>query len=97
MKEITLGQYYPVKSIVHSLDPRTKILATIFVIVLTFISKSYLGLFICALYIFLANFIGKIPFRKMLSSLKAVSFIIAFTFLLNMFFSKRARKSSLWA
>lgn len=92
MKEITLGQYYPVKSIIHSLDPRTKILATVFVIILTFISKTYAGLCICALFILLVNFLGKIPFKKMLSSLKAVSFIIVFTFLLNMFFFKEGKE-----
>ena len=27
MRDITIGQYYPVESIVHSLDPRTKLMS----------------------------------------------------------------------
>ncbi len=96
MKEITLGQYYPVKSIIHSLDPRTKILNTIFIIVLTFISKTYVGLSICASLALIIAFLGKIPFKKILSSLKAVSFIIAFTFLLNIFFFKEGKVIFQW-
>ena len=88
MKEITLGQYYPVKSVIHSLDPRTKILATVLIIAFTFVSKTYLGLLICALFIALVTILGKIPFKKVFSSLKAVGFIIVFTFLLNTFFFK---------
>lgn len=91
MKEITLGQYYPVKSPVHSLDPRTKILATVFLIAATFICKTFVGLCICALFICFIAIMGKIPFNKMLSSLKAVYFILIFTFLLNMFFFKEGK------
>ena len=96
MREITLGQYYPVKSLVHSLDPRTKILATVILIASTFICKTFLGLLICALFICIVAFIGKIPFRKMLSSLKAVYFILIFTFLLNVFFFKDGQALFSW-
>lgn len=96
MREITIGQYYPVESIIHSLDPRTKILSTILLIVFTFITGTYVGLGICASMILLITVLGKIPFRKVLKSLKAVSFIIAFTFLLNMFFFKEGEVIFQW-
>lgn len=96
MREITIGQYYPVKSIVHSLDPRTKILATIFIIVFAFICSTYVGLGICASIILLVTFLGKIPLKKVLKSLKAVSFIIAFTFILNVFFFQEGESIFKW-
>ncbi|MBR2861427.1 MAG: energy-coupling factor transporter transmembrane protein EcfT [Clostridia bacterium] len=86
MKDITLGQYYPVKSPVHSLDPRTKIILTVLLIVFVFISKTFAGLGICALFILLVDFIARIPLKNLLKSLKAIGFIIFFTFLLNLFF-----------
>lgn len=43
LKDITLGQYYPVESPVHRLDPRVKILLTIAFIVGVFLAKSLLG------------------------------------------------------
>ena len=92
MKEITIGQYYPVDSFVHSLDPRTKIVATILIIAFTFVCKTFAGLLISALFVFLVAFIGKIPFNKLLSSLKAIYFILIFTFLLNMLFIKQGNE-----
>ncbi len=88
MKEITIGQYYPVKSAIHALDPRTKILCAILIIAFTFVSKTFLGLFACALFVLAITFISHVPFKKMLSGLKAIWFILLFTFVLNVFFLK---------
>ncbi len=86
MKDITLGQYYPVKSFIHSLDPRTKILSTVLLIILTFICSTFAGLLMCALFIVFMTVTAHIPFGKMLGGLKAIYFILLFTFILNMFF-----------
>ena len=88
MKEITIGQFYPINSLIHSLDPRTKILGTILLIAFTFISKTFAGLLISALFILVIALIGKIPLKKLFASLKAIYFILVFTFLLNAFFIK---------
>lgn len=96
MREITIGQYYPVNSVVHSLDPRTKILLTVIFIVATFLSKTFLGLLICALFILGVAILAKIPFKKLFASLKAVYFILIFTFLLNMFFFKEGEVIFSW-
>ena len=37
-REITLGQYYPVDSVVHRLDPRTKLFGTMVFIASLFIA-----------------------------------------------------------
>ncbi len=44
IRDITLGQYYPGESIVHRLDPRIKIIATIAYIVALFIADSFIGI-----------------------------------------------------
>ena len=41
LKDITLGQYFPGHSLVHRLDPRTKILAVVIYIVALFLAKSF--------------------------------------------------------
>lgn len=96
MKEITIGQYYPVESFIHSLDPRTKILATILLIAFIFVSKTFAGLLISALFVLAFAIIGKIPLKKLLSSLKAIYFILIFTFLLNAFFIKDGETIFSW-
>ena len=41
LKDITLGQYFPGNSIVHRLDPRTKLIAVVLYIVALFLAKSF--------------------------------------------------------
>ena len=88
MKEITLGQFYPVESIVHRLDPRTKILGVMVIIALSFVAKTFLGLAVSLLFILIAGMLARVPFMKLFSSLKAIWFLLLFTFLLNCFFTK---------
>ncbi len=40
MRSITLGQYYPARSLIHSLDPRTKVILAMLYIVCSFVCKS---------------------------------------------------------
>ena len=87
MKNITLGQYYPVDSWVHRLDPRTKILLTIAMIVAVFMVHSLVGYAIVLGFIYLSARMSKIPFRMLVKGVKALRFILILTFLMNLFFS----------
>lgn len=44
LTDITLGQYYPGSSVIHGLDPRAKILATLLFIAAIFFAESMLSL-----------------------------------------------------
>ena len=85
LRDITLGQYYAKESVLHRLDPRTKIIGTIVFIVVLFLAKDAIGFLVCAG--FLAAVIGMsgIPLSYILRGLKPILFILAFTFLLNIF------------
>ena len=48
LREITLGQYYPVDSLLHRLDPRVKLAGTFLFLIALFIVNSWTA------YIFLA-------------------------------------------
>lgn len=88
MKSISLGQYYPADSLIHRLDGRTKILlATIFIISVFFCQSlaSFAALLILTLIIVL---ISKIPLKVVLRSLRAIVFILVFTFIINIFLTK---------
>ena len=43
IRDITIGQYYPVKSRIHSLDPRVKIICTLLFLVSLFVQSSRNG------------------------------------------------------
>jgi len=83
---LTIGQYYPTKSIVHDLDSRTKILATVLYIVAIFVAKGIVGYGICTLFLGCAIFKSNVPFKMLLRGLKSIIIIIIFTVVLNMLF-----------
>ena len=76
---LTIGQYYPTKSIIHDLDSRTKILATILYIVAIFVAKGIVGYGICTLFLGYAIFKSNVPFKMLLRGLKSIIIIIIFT------------------
>ena len=87
MKNITLGQYYPVDSWVHRLDPRTKILLTIAMIVAVFMVRSLVGYALVLGFVYLTARMAKIPFKMLVKGVRALRFILILTFLLNLFFN----------
>ncbi len=86
IKDITIGQYFPGKSVIHRLDPRIKILLTTLYIVMLFMAKGFVGLTLGIVYLVIAFTLSRIPFRMMLKSIKPILPIIIFTGLLNLFF-----------
>ena len=86
LNDVTFGQYYPVKSFVHKLDPRMKLLALIAYIVLLFCADNFYSLFACAIVLFAAIIASRVPFGRVLKSIKAIIFILIFTSVLNLFF-----------
>ena len=43
IRDITIGQYYPAKSVIHKLDPRTKLFGTLVFIISVFLFHSIAG------------------------------------------------------
>ena len=87
MKNITLGQYYPVDSWVHRLDPRTKILLTVAMIVAVFMVHGLVGYALVLGFVYLSARMARIPFKMLVKGVKALRFILILTFLLNLFFN----------
>ena len=85
LNNITLGQYYPVDSPVHRLDPRIKLILTIAYIVSVFIAESFAGYALLLGWIFFVCRLSQIPFKMVLKGLKPLRIIIILTFLLNLF------------
>ncbi len=83
MLDITLGQYYPGNSFIHRLDPRTKILTTLILIVAVFLANSAIGYAtLCAMVLFIIAVSG-LPFMLVLKSVKPLLFIIVLTLVLH--------------
>ena len=87
LNNITLGQYYPVDSPVHRLDPRIKLILTIVFIVVVFMAKTFLGYALILGFVYMTSRLANVPFRMLLRGLKPLRLIILLTFLLNLFFT----------
>ncbi len=88
MKGISFGQYYPADSVIHRLDPRTKVILTVLYIVLTFLCKSAISFGILLLSAIVIVLLSKIPLGTVLRSLRAILFIVIFTSVINIFATK---------
>ena len=87
LNNITMGQYYPVDSKVHRLDPRIKLILTIVFIVIVFMAKTFLGYALILGFVWMTSRLANVPFRMLLRGLKPLRLIIILTFLLNLFFT----------
>ena len=85
IKDITLGQFYPKESKIHSLDARTKIIGTVVYLVALFLVNNFLGFAIAALALVTVVAISKVPFKFITKGLKPIMILIIFTMLVNMF------------
>ena len=96
LKDITLGQFFPGKTVVHRLDPRTKLILVVVYIVALFSAKWIVtyGLMLAALCGIIAA--SKINPKVILRSLKPLLFIIALTGILNLFYTQGEPLVEFW-
>lgn len=87
LKDITFGQYFDSKSLLHRTDPRLKIVLMIALIVFIFVSGNIFSLSLSAVFVFSVLFISKVPFKMYLKNMKAILPVLIFTAVLNMFYS----------
>ena len=86
LKEITLGQYFPGKSVLHKMDPRMKIILLTCYVVFIFLTKNYISLAIMAVSVLGVLTLSKVSPKLYFKSVKAIIFIVIFTSALNLFY-----------
>ena len=85
LKDITLGQYFPLDSIVHKMDARYKIIITMIFLVMLFWGQHPTALIAGFLFVIAATALSKIPPKMVIKSLKPIIPILVITGLLNLF------------
>ena len=96
IRDITIGQYYPGKSVLHRLDPRMKLVLTFALIVVIFLCKSFFSLGLIALATVAAAALSKGPAKMILKSLKPIVIILIFTAVLNIFYTQGGKTYFEW-
>ena len=88
LKDITLGQYFPGKTFLHRLDPRTKLILVIVYIVALFLAVWFFSYGLVLAFLVLSAAIARIKPKALLSGMKPLMIIIVFTGLLNIFYTQ---------
>lgn len=96
LKDITFGQYFSSNSVIHRLDPRTKILLLIVDVIFLFLTKNMWSLLICAFQIAFILVLSKVPFRMFLKNIKTILPIIIFTTVINLFYGNGQAIITVW-
>ncbi len=88
MKNISLGQYYPGNSIIHRSDPRMKLILAFVYIIYSFLARNIIsfGLLLASAILLIA--LSRIPASLILRSIRPILFILAFTVVINIFWTK---------
>ncbi len=84
IREITIGQYYDEESVIHRLDPRVKLVATLVYIISIFVVNNIFGYALVALFLCVCVFLSHVPVRYIIKGLKPVMIILLITILFNM-------------
>ena len=87
LKDITLGQYFPGNSVIHRLDPRTKLIMTVLYIVALFLAVNWISYGLMLLFLLVCIRISGIPFKSIVRGMKPLVIIVIFTGILNLFYT----------
>lgn len=87
LRDITLGQYYPVDSCIHRLDPRTKLAGTFLFLISLFVTSSIPGYMLATIALAVCIRLSRVPFGFITRGLKAVLVILLISVSFNMFFT----------
>ena len=88
LKDITLGQYFPGNSIVHRLDPRTKLIMLVVYIVALFMATGWVAYGLLFVGLVWVIKLSTIPVKSIVKGMKPLVLILVFTGILNLFFTQ---------
>ena len=83
---ITIGQYFPGRSLVHRMDPRVKLVLTFAYIVAVFIPRNWVGMGLAAGFLVFSVALSRLPLKLVWKSVKPILPLVLFTSVINIFF-----------
>jgi len=96
IRDITIGQYYKTNSVIHALDPRVKLVATIIFIISLFVFDEPVGFAVAAVFLAIAIVLSKVPFSYIVRGLKPIMMLLAITVVFNLFMIEGETAVKIW-
>ena len=88
LDKMIIGRYVPADSLMHKMDPRAKLLLVFLFVCVVFLANNVVSYGLLAVFTILLISLSKIPLRYLYNGLKPIFFLIVFTFLLHILFTK---------
>lgn len=88
MDKLILGQYIPGESLIHRLDPRTKLIASVWFIILIFMASGWWTYGLLIAMVLLAARLSEIPISYYINGLKPLTLLILITVIFQLMFSQ---------
>ncbi|TDL85062.1 energy-coupling factor transporter transmembrane protein EcfT [Vibrio vulnificus] len=88
LDKMIIGRYVPANSLMHKMDPRAKLLLVFLFVCVVFLANNVVSYGLLAVFTVLLISLSKIPLRYLYNGLKPIFFLIVFTFLLHILFTK---------
>ena len=85
LRDITLGQYYPVDSVLHRLDPRTKLFGTLVYIISLFAAGGAAAYGLAAVFLAAAIRLSRVPVKFIVRGLKSILILLLISVSFNLF------------
>ncbi len=96
LRDITIGQFFPAKSVIHRLDPRVKLFGTVLFIVSLFIGTNPLVYGLAVAFILICIKLSKVPFKYIVRGLKSIIFILLLSLVFNLFLTDGRPLITIW-
>ncbi len=96
LREITIGQYYPVDSVLHRMDPRTKLFGTMVYIVSLFLADNVWCYLAAAVFLAAVIRLSHVPLSFMVRGLKAILFLLLISVSFNLFLTEGEELFRIW-
>jgi len=97
LKDITLGQFFPGKSILHKLDARFKIILMLAFVVFVFFAENLISFAYLLILVILMAVLSRISVKVIFQGLKPIVMISIFTAIINLFWSTGEHLVFEWA
>lgn len=96
LRDITLGQYYQTESVLHRMDCRVKLVATLAFIISLFLVDNMWGYVIAAGFLALCIRLSRVPFKFMVKGMKSIVFLMLFAVVFNLFLTPGEPVITVW-
>lgn len=85
LRDMTIGQFYPVDSPIHRLDPRVKVIGVLLYLISLFLFDGFTGYAIATVFLVSVIAISKVPFSYVIKGMRPILFLLVFTSMFHLF------------